>query len=149
MKETHITLPRLPDSPKLHRPPAPRPLYRKTNVNLPVHLIHLSPNPGHLARKVYLVSKHLSRLGARPERIQSCVDDGGRRFLVVEDAERGDSNNGQEDRKRAPGSPGGNNRWEFSVRTPAHEGLGAGSGGCDELSAGSTMTTEYGTEWSR
>ena len=69
MKETYITHSRLPHTLKPHRPPPPRSLDRKTNINPPMQLVHLAPYPGHLTREIDLVSKHLSRLRARPERI--------------------------------------------------------------------------------
>lgn len=75
MKETHITHPRLPHALEPHRPLCPRPLDRKTDIYSPMQLVHLSPNPRHLAREIDLFAKHLSRLLARPQRIQCCVDD--------------------------------------------------------------------------
>ncbi len=62
-----------------------------------MQLVHLAPDPRHLAREVDLVPEVGAGLGRRAQRVQGRGDDGRRGFLVVEDGERRAEEHGEED----------------------------------------------------
>ena len=105
--QTHLPHPPPPPQTlKPHNPTPPIPLHRKPYIHPPMQLIHLPPNPRKHVSKINLVAQLPPPHLARAQRVQSGGDDGRGRFLVVEDAEGGGGDDGEEDREGAgPDAP--------------------------------------------
>ena len=91
----------IPLLPPRHKPRPPlrlRPLDPETNINIPVQLVHLPPDPWHLARKVDLVAEERARGRVGAEGVEHGGDRRRGLFLVVEDGEGGEHDHDDEDR---------------------------------------------------
>lgn len=67
----------------------PRPLHPETYINSAVNLVDLTPDPGILARKVYLITKLFSHGGIGTEGVEGGCYHGGFLLLVVKEGEHG------------------------------------------------------------
>jgi hypothetical protein len=94
---TYKTIPPFPHAMELDQPTRLPPLDPKTDVDAPVQLVELAPNPRQLAGKVDLVAQDGARGFVGPQRIQDAVDRAGVGLLVVEDGEGGEGDDDDED----------------------------------------------------
>ena len=111
----------LPLTHKPHQRLTARPLDPELHVNLAVQLIHRAPDPGHLVRKVDLVAEDVARGLVRAQGVQRRRHHGRVEFLVVEDAEGGGDEDGDEEGEGPPDAEQRGRVGEFAVGAVFHQ----------------------------